>query len=238
MTTGSSDYFDIDVFSRKVTAASDEAQLWFDRGLTWCYAYCHEESIACFRRTLEADPHCAMAQWGIAYAAGPNYNFPWVLMDPVTKAGALGAAYDATQAALALVDKVAPPERALIEALPARYPQREPIEDQSPWNDAFADAMREAYSKFPDDLDVAAIFAEAIMNRTPWQMWDLKSGGIAEGAGTAEARKVLEGALARNPAAWRHPGILHLYVHLMEMSPFPEKALNAGDRLRELLPDA
>ncbi|MEC9343171.1 MAG: tetratricopeptide repeat protein [Pseudomonadota bacterium] len=231
-------YFDIDVFSRKVTAANADAQLWFDRGLTWCYAYCHEEAVACFRRALEADPGCAMAQWGIAYASGPNYNFPWVLMDPGSRAAFLGAAYDATQAALALADGVTPVERALIEALQARYPQRDPIEDQSPWNDAFADAMREVWRDFHDDLEVTTIFAEAIMNRTPWQMWDLKAGIVAEGAGTEEARHVLEGALNAFPRAWDHPGILHLYVHLMEMSPFPEKALKAGDRLRELVPDA
>ncbi len=235
---GKSDYFDIDVFSRRITAANDKAQLWFDRGLTWCYAYCHEESIACFTRALEADPDCAMAHWGIAYASGPNYNFPWRLMDPQTKANFLAAAYDATQAALSLADRVTPVERALIEALPARYPQREPIEDQSAWDDAFADAMREVWRDHHGDLEVVAIFAEAIMNRTPWQMWDLATGGIAEGAGTEEARHVLETALNTFPASWDHPGILHLYVHLMEMSPFPEKALKAGDRLRELVPDA
>ena len=232
------DYFDIDVFSRKVTAANEEARRWFDRGLTWCYAYCHEESIACFRRALDADPECAMAHWGIAYASGPNYNFPWRLMDPQTKAGFLAAAYDATEAAMALVGKVTPVERAMIEALPARYPRREPIEDQSVWDDAFADAMREVWRDHRGDLEVVAIFAEAIMNRTPWQMWDLKTGGVAAGAGTDEARHVLEEALNAFPAAWDHPGILHLYVHLMEMSPFPEKALKAGDRLRELVPDA
>ncbi|MCG6859598.1 MAG: tetratricopeptide repeat protein [Salaquimonas sp.] len=232
------DYFDIDVFSRPVTAANADAQLWFDRGLTWCYGYSHEEAIACFRRAIEADPDCAMAHWGVAYASGPNYNFPWVRMDEATKATYLGAAFDAMQAALALADRVTPVECALIKALPARYPQREPIEDQSVWDDAFADAMREVWRDFHADLEVTSIFAEAILNRTPWQMWDLKTGGVAAGAGTEEARHVLEEALNAFPAAWDHPGILHLYVHLMEMSPFPEKALKAGDRLRELVPDA
>ncbi len=232
------DYFDIDVYSRKVTTSSPDAQLWFDRGLVWCYGYCHEEAAACFGRALEADPDCAMAHWGVAYAVGPNYNLPWELFDPASKAEALGTAFDATAKAMALRDRVTPAERALIEALPARYPQRDPIEDQSPWNDAFSDAMREAHARHPDDLEIRTIFVEAIMNRTPWKMWDLKSGGPAEGAGTVEAQAVAEAALEGDPAAMDHPGLLHLYVHLMEMSPFPEKALRAGDRLRELVPDA
>jgi tetratricopeptide (TPR) repeat protein len=98
--------------------------------------------------------------------------------------------------------------------------------------------MREVYRQYPDDLDVATIFVEAILNRTPWRMWDLKTGDVAEGAGTVEAREVLERAMREDPAAMRHPGILHLYVHLMEMSPFPELALRAGDVLRTLVPDA
>jgi len=231
-------YFDIDVYSRPVTTASPEAQRWFDRGLVWTFGYHHEEAIACFRKALEHDAACAMAQWGVAYATGPNYNLEWRHFDPAGKAAALAAAYDATQAAVALADKGTPVERALIEALRARYPQREPIEHQEPWNDAFADAMRKVWQAHPDDLEVTTIFAEAILNRTPWRMWDLKTGGVAAGAGTAEARAVLERALAQDPAAMRHPGILHLYVHLMEMSPFPEAALRAGDALRTLVPDA
>ncbi len=231
-------YYDVDVYSRPITTSSSEAQLWFDRGLVWTYGYHHEEAIECFKKALEHDPDCAMAQWGVAYAAGPNYNMPWELFDPEGKATALADAFDATAAARSLADKVTPAERALIEALPARYPQRAPIEDQSPWNDAFTDAMREAYQAHPDDLEIATIFAEAIMNRTPWKMWDLKTGGVAEGAGTLEAREVLERAMHEDPATMEHPGILHLYVHLMEMSPFPELALKAGDILRTLVPDA
>lgn len=232
------DYYDLGAYSRKVTTASPDAQLWFDRGLAWTYAYNHEEAVKCFQTALEHDPDCAMAYWGVAYAAGPNYNLPWHLFDPDGRAAALAAAFDATENAKARASAVTPVERALIEALPARYPQRETIEDQAPWNDAFADAMRPVYAAHPDDLDVATIFVEAIMNRTPWQMWDLKSGGVAEGAGTVEARKVLERAMREDESAMAHAGILHLYVHLMEMSPFPELALRAGDALRTLMPDA
>jgi tetratricopeptide (TPR) repeat protein len=136
-----------------------------------------------------------------------------------------------------LVDKIAPVERALIEALTARYPQREPIEEQAPWNDDFAAAMNKAYEAHPEDIEVATIYAEAILNQTPWKMWDIWKNTIAEGAGTAEAQAVLE-KFVDTPDGRVHPGILHLYVHLMEMSPTPEKALMAGDRLRELVPDA
>ncbi len=182
-----------------------------------------------------------MAYWGVAYAPGPNYNLPWDLYDlydPAGKAQAFGAVYDATQLALSHAHSATALEQDLIRALPVRYPQRNPIEDQSGWNDDFADTMRSVYEAYPDDPDVCTIFVEAIMNRTPWRMWDLKSGGIAPGAGTAEAVEVLEKACANIPASWDHPGLLHLYVHLMEMSPFPQKALRAADQLRELVPDA
>jgi tetratricopeptide (TPR) repeat protein len=231
-------YYDIDVYGRKITTTSPEAQRWFDRGLVWVYAYNHEEAVVCFNRALEHDPECAMAHWGIAYAMGPNYNLEWRHFDPDGKANALAAAFDATQAALSLREKATALERALIEALPARYPQRTPIDAQEPWNDAFADKMREVYRRFPKDLDVTTIFVEAILNRTPWKMWNLKTGDVAEGAGTVEARSALERAMQDDRAAMRHPGILHLYVHLMEMSPFPELALRAGDVLRTLVPDA
>ena len=226
--------YDLGPYSRTMTTSSADAQRWFDRGLNWCFGFHHEEAIRCFEQALEADPNCAMAHWGIGYAAGPNYNFPWELMDPAGKAAALARAYDAAQAALALAGGASPPERALIEALPARYPRREPIEDQRPWNDAFADAMRHAYLAHPGDLDVRNIFVEAIMNRTPWRMWDPRTGQPTLGAGTLEAREVLDSAFRTLPGAMDHPGLLHLHVHLMEMSPHPEVALVTGDRLREL----
>jgi len=234
------EYYDVDVYSRQVTTTSPEAQLWFDRGLVWCYAYFHDEAVACFREALKADPGCAMAHWGVAYAAGPNYNMPWERRDANMRRESLALAHDATQAALANVQSVSAAERALIEALPARFPQREPeeIDVMRGWNDDFANAMRTVHQGFPTDLDLRAVFAEAIMNRTPWRMWDQATGEPAANAGTLEAAKVLEAALEGDPRAMRHPGLLHLYVHLMEMSPYPEKALKAGDVLRDLVPDA
>jgi tetratricopeptide (TPR) repeat protein len=231
------EYYDLGTYGRAITTQSEDAQRWFDRGLNWVFAFNHGEAVACFGKALDADPSCAMAHWGVAYATGPNYNLPWQRYDPDGRAQALAGAYDATELALSHAEGVTPVEQALIRALPARYPQRDPIEDLSPWNKDFTDAMRQIYKEHPDDLDVQTVFADAIMNETPWQMWDLKTGDVAEGAGTVEAREVLETAFRGIPASWDHPGLLHLYVHLMEMSPFPELALRAGDRLREIMPD-
>jgi len=232
------DYFDLGTHSRKITTGSADAQRWFDRGLVWCYGYNHEEAVACFEKALVADPGCAMAHWGVAYGAGPNYNMPWDLFDDAGRAAALGRAHAATEAAQGLAVGVTPAERALIAALTSRYPQAEPLDDMQAWNDAFADAMRAAHAAHPDDPEIATIFVEAMMNRTPWKMWDQATGLPADGADTVEARRVLEDALARIPGAMDHPGLLHLYVHLMEMSPFPEQALIVADRLRDLVPDA
>jgi tetratricopeptide (TPR) repeat protein len=229
--------YNLGSYTRKVTTTSADAQRWFDRGLNWCFGYHHEEAVRCFEKALETDANCAMAHWGIAYAVGPNYNFPWELQDPAGKAAALARAHDSSRAALALTGSVTAPERALIEALPSRYPQRDPIDDQRPWNDAFADAMRLVHQAYPNDLDLRFVFAEAILNRTPWRMWDLRTGDPAPGAGTLEAREMLESAFRDLPGAMNHPGLLHLHVHLMEMSPHPEVALVSGDRLRELTPD-
>jgi tetratricopeptide (TPR) repeat protein len=229
-------YYDLGSYSRLVTTKSAEAQVWFDRGLNWLFGFNHAGAIKCFTKAAELDPGCAIAHWGISYAAGPNYNLPWQLYDPQGKAIALATAYDAMQAALAVVDHASPVEQALIRALPMRYPQRTPIDDQSSWDKAFTVEMRKLHAAFPGDLEVASVFAEAIMDETPWLMWDLKTGDAAEGAGTKEAVGLLEGLFAERPAAWDHPGLLHLYIHLLEMSPFPQRALRQGDRLRELVP--
>ncbi|WP_112322731.1 tetratricopeptide repeat protein [Oceanibium sediminis] len=231
--------YDLGDHSRKISTNSRDAQTWFDRGLVWTYAYNHEEAIHGFERALKLDPTCAMAHWGIAYAIGPNYNKPWEAFEPEEKPDALSRGRAALAAArTGHADAV---ERALIEALDARFPKDgagAEIETFEPWNDAFADAMRKVHKAHPDDLDVTAIFAESMMNRTPWQLWDLPSGKPAEGADTAEAIAVLDRAFETHAAAWAHPGLLHMYIHLMEMSPHPERALRHGDALMPLVPDA
>ncbi|NOC82546.1 tetratricopeptide repeat protein [Ruegeria sp. HKCCD6428] len=232
------EYYDLGSYSCPVTTSVPEAQLWFDRGLNWTYGYNHEEAVVCFQRAAEHDPQCAMAYWGVAYAAGPNYNLPWDLQDERGRRKALALAYDAMQNALRLAGGCTPVEQALIRALPARYPQRDPAEDMHRWDHDFAEAMRAAFAAHPDHAGLRTIYVEALLNLTPWKMWDLQTGQPADGAATLEAQEALEWVLSNDPAAMSHPGLLHLYVHLMEMSPTPEKALKAGDVLRTLVPDA
>ena len=232
------EYFDLGPYCRKVTTSSDGAQLWFDRGLNWLFGFNHGEAVKCFKKAIEHDEGCAMAYWGISYASGPNYNLPWHLYDPKGKQRALEAAYDAMQSALAHIDKVSPVEQELIRALEYRYQSREALDDMSPWDKDYTNAMRKLHQTYPYDLEIRSAFVEAIMDETPWKMWDLTTGQPAEDAGTVEAMQVLEDAFNDIPASWDHPGLLHLYVHLMEMSPFPQKALRAGDRLRQIMPDS
>lgn len=230
-------YYDLGTFSRPVTTSSPEAQLWFDRGLTWTYAFNHEEAIVCFEAAAAADPGCAMAYWGIAYALGPNYNKPWEFFDAGDLARTVDRTHAAVEQAHALAAGATPVEQALIEALRARYPQSQAVEDCSVWNAPYAEAMRTVYELAPDDLDVAALYADALINLTPWKLWDIRTGQPAAGARTLEARAVLDRAIELGAGA-RHAGVLHLYIHLMEMSPAPEQALMVADRLHGLVPDA
>jgi tetratricopeptide (TPR) repeat protein len=235
-----SDYYDLGGHRRAISTTSPDAQLWFDRGLNWTFAFGHEEAVRCFERTLGYDPHCAMAHWGIAYALGPNYNKAWEAFDEVDLIDTVAKTHLVTRQAVAMREGASPVERALIDALPSRYQSAEPpvsVEDLYRWNDDFANVMRSVYEDHGHDLDIAALFAEALLNRTPWQLWDLATGKPAAGASTAEAIEVLERA-SEHPVARVHPGILHMYIHLMEMSPNPERALRVADWLRGLVPDA
>jgi tetratricopeptide (TPR) repeat protein len=231
-------YFDLGDYRREVVTATPDARPWFDRGLTWLYGFNHEEAIVCFEKAVAADPGCVLAHWGIAHAIGPNYNKMWEVFSPEEKVTGLARAHRALAEAQAGLPAATPAERALVEALAHRFPDDPAVEDYKPWNEAFSASMRRVHEAFPEDLDVAAIFAEALMNRTPWKLWDLPGRKPAEGASTLEAQRVLERAFAAHPAAWDHPGLLHMYIHLMEMSPTPEKALPHGDRLVDLVPDS
>jgi len=231
------DYFDLGGYTRPVTTTSAQAQTWFSRGLVWAYGFNHEEAVRCFEQAISADADCAMAHWGLAYALGPNYNKPWDAFDPTDLASSVSRAFGATAAAASRAAEAAPVERALVHALAARYPSAEPSGDGSAWNTGYADAMRGVYRAFPDDLDVATLFADALMNLTPWALWDQSTGQPADGAATVEARAVLDRAL-EHPGGRSHPGLLHLYIHLMEMSARPEEALRAADQLTDLVPDA
>jgi tetratricopeptide (TPR) repeat protein len=232
-----SEYFDLGSYAREVTTSSAQARLWFIRGLVWTYSFNHEEAASCFERAIEADPGCALAHWGLAYALGPNYNKPWEAFDPADLSSSVSRAFTASQAAAARAAGASPVERALVHAVAFRYPSAEPAGDCTAWNASYADAMRSVYESFPGDLDVAALFADALMNLTPWALWDTATGEPADGAGTLEVKAVLERALARADGR-THPGVLHYYIHLMEMSARPEDALKAAELLRDLVPDA
>ncbi|MGW3652845.1 tetratricopeptide repeat protein [Streptomyces sp. NPDC000878] len=229
--------YDLGTHARTVTTSSAEAQKWFDRGLVWTYGFHHEEAVSCFEAAAAADPDCAMAHWGIAYALGPNYNKPWEFFDGEELAATVARTHAAVELAQRKAAGATPVEQALIGALRSRYPQAEAVEDCSVWNEPYADSMRTAYELAPDDLDVATLYADALMNLTPWQLWDVRTGEPAEGSRTLAVKAVLERAIATD-AGSRHPALLHLYIHLMEMSAAPETALPAADRLRGLVPDA
>ncbi|MFH8932394.1 tetratricopeptide repeat protein [Streptomyces pristinaespiralis] len=231
------DYYDLGTHSRPVTTSSSAAQMWFDRGLIWSYGFHHEEAVACFEAAAASDPDCAMAYWGIAYALGPNYNKPWEFFDAKELARTVERTHAAVERAHEKAAAATPVEQALIGALRYRYPQAEAVEDCSVWNEPYADSMRAVYELAPYDLDVATLHADAQMNLTPWQLWDLRTGLPAEGSRTLEAKAVLERAIGTD-AGKTHPGLLHMYIHLMEMSPTPEAALPVADRLRGLVPDA
>jgi tetratricopeptide (TPR) repeat protein len=233
-------YYDLGTYRRPVTTDSKGAQRWFDRGLVWTYGFHHEEAVSCFEKALEHDPRMVMAHWGIAYALGPNYNRQWADLEDDEKRVYLQRALTALESAQANSDSASPVERRLVDALGTRYPDEPSVDDFGPWNDSYSEAMRAVYKDFPDDLDVRALFAEAMMNRTPWQLWDLMTGEPAAGADTVETLELLESAFEdlADKGAGAHPGLLHMYIHLVEMSPNPEKGLVAGDALFNLVPDA
>jgi tetratricopeptide (TPR) repeat protein len=224
-------------YRRRASSGSGEAQRWFDRGLIWSYAFNHEEASTCFERAIGADPGFALAHWGLAYASGPNYNKQWEAFDERDLHDSLRRAREATVRAEGLARNGSTLERDLIGALTARYPAAVPDGDLQRWNVAYAEAMGEVYRAHPADLDVAALYADALLNLTAWSLWDLRSGEPAEGAHTLAAQAVLEAGMSR-PEGMSHPGLLHFYLHLMEMSPHPERALPAADALRGLVPDA
>lgn len=233
------DYYDLGRYSRTVSTSSSQAQKWCDLGLIWCYAFNHDEAVTCFKRAIQHDHNCVFAYWGVSYALGCNYNKAWSSFDPEDAARSLAQAFDYVEEADRRQAHASDVEKALVVALHRRYQARDvPSVDQfAKWNADYSNAMREVYTLFPHDLDVATLFSESIMNLTPWQMWDLRTGKIPEGAGTAEAMEVLERGL-RHAQGYQHPGLLHMYLHLMEMSPTPERALKAADALRSLVPDA
>jgi tetratricopeptide (TPR) repeat protein len=235
-------YFDLGRYSRPITTRSTEAQTWFDRGLIWCYGFHRTEALRCFQKVVGLDPDCAMGYWGIAYATGPYYNISWVQMAPSARVKALVQTYENARKAQRLAAQGTPAEQALCHAFTIRFaaPQVDDNDLFAQWDDAYAQVMRDVYAQFPHDYDVCALTSEALMCRTPWQLWDLENRVPAEGADTAEAVTLLETAMYRAAELGDipHPGLLHFYIHCMEMSPAPEKALAASNTLQTLAPDS
>jgi tetratricopeptide (TPR) repeat protein len=210
-------------YSRKITTDSPEAQRYFDQGLAFIHGFNQSAAIRAFQQAAELDPKCAMAHWGIALASGPHINVP--LVPPP----AAELAWKELSLAKENEKNASPVERALIDALSKRYANPQP-EDRSPLDRAYADAMRDVWKKFPNDPDAGVFFAEAMMDLRPWDQW------TAEGQpnpGTDEILATLEAVMKLNP---KHPFANHLYIHAVEASPHPERAMAAADHLRNLQP--
>lgn len=206
-----------------VSCASDKSQPYFNQALNLTYAFNHAEAGRSFREAARLDPDCAMAYWGQALVMGPNINAP---MDQDNE----GAAKELVQKALSLRSAASERERVLIEALAKRY-TGDPT-DRAEADKAYAEAMRAVAEKYPDDLDIATLYAESMMDLRPWNYW-MRDGTPYEG--TEEIIALLESVMQRNP---KHPGALHLYIHLIEPTDTPERAEKAADTLKDLMPGA
>jgi len=207
-----------------VSTHNPQAQQFFDQGLRFIYAFNHDEAARSFQHAAELDPKLAMAYWGVAEAVGPNYNDP---ADP----DRYKRAHDAVQKAVDLSAGASPSEQAYIQAMAKRFPA-DPNSDLKKAAEEYHDAMRQVAAQFPDDLDAATLFAESGMNLHPWGLW-LQDG--TPQAGTDEIVGTLESVLKRDPD---HLGAVHYYIHAVEASNNPERALAGANRLAAIAPGA
>ncbi|HEY6370850.1 MAG TPA: hypothetical protein VIX37_09740 [Candidatus Sulfotelmatobacter sp.] len=207
-----------------VSTHNPQAQAFFDQGLRFIYAFNHDEAARSFQHAAELDPRLAMAYWGVAEAVGPNYNDP---ADP----GRYKHAHEAAQKAVDLSTGASPSEQAYIQAMAKRFPA-DPNSDLKKAAEEYHDAMRQVAAEFPDDLDAATLFAESGMNLHPWGLWH--QDGMPE-AGTEEIVATLESVMKRDP---NHLGAIHYYIHAVEASNNPERALAGANKLAALAPNA
>src|ERR1700758_8337 len=210
-------------YTRKITTKSAEAQKYFDQGINFYFGFNHGAALRAFQAAETIDPDCAMNYWGAALACGGDINFPGV---PPAMAE---LAWKQIQLAREHANHASPVEQDLIAALAGRYVQHQP-DDRALLDQAYADAMRTAWKKYPDDPDVGSLFAESMMDLRPWDQWT--PDGKPE-PGTDEILATLESVLKNRP---QHPFANHLYIHALEASPHPERALPAADRLGDLQP--
>jgi hypothetical protein len=217
-------YTNLGSYHHEITTSSPDAQRYFDQGLTLSYAFNHAEAIRSFRQAAALDPDCAMCYWGVAYALGPNINAP------ITPEAAKEA-YEAIAQARQRAPKASAKEQAFIAALARRY-SSDPKAERPPLDAAYAAAMKDVVAKFPDDLDAATIYAQSLMDTSPWSYWN------ADGSPrsfTNEVLTSLESVLTRNQD---HMGAIHFYIHAVEASPNPGRAERYADRLAALAPGA
>src|SRR6202140_3709225 len=207
-----------------VSTKNPEAQQFFDQGLRFIYAFNHDEAARSFRHTAELDPKLAMAYWGVAEAVGPNYN------DPASDER-YAQAHAAIEKELELGADASPSDQAYIAALAKRFPA-DTNADRRAAAESYRDGMRELTKTYPDDLDAATLFAEAGMNLHPWGLWRVD--GTPE-EGTEEIVATLESVIRREP---NHLGAVHYYIHAVEASSSPERALAGANRLAQLAPAA
>ena len=207
-----------------IATGSSEAQAFFDQGFSWVFAFNHEEAVRSFTRAAELDPVAAMPHWGIAWALGPNYNLD--VDDPREK-----QAYQEIQTAKALAADGPPEERDYVAAMATRF-SSDPKADRAKLARAYSAAMRNLARRYPDDLDAATLYAESLMNRNPWKLWTLDGKPAPD---TEEIVRVLESVLRRDPD---HVGANHYYIHSVEASRNPERALPSAQRLAALAPAA
>lgn len=215
-------------FHRPISSASPLAQQYFDQGMRLLWAFNHDESTRSFAKAAQLDPACAACYWGVALTVGPNYNVP------AMEEARARVAWDALHKAQEHAAQASAVEQALIAALAARYPTPQPpaAANSDAILNAYATAMRGVANHFPEDLDVQVLCAEAEMNVHAWRLWTAQGEPVA---GTPEIEARLEAVLQRDP---EHPGANHYYVHVMEASPTPAKALAAAQRLRGMMPAA
>jgi len=205
-----------------VATKNSQAQQFFDQGLKLVFGFNHDEARKSFQRAAELDPKLAMAWWGVSLTLGPNYNLP---VDPEREK----AGYDAAQRAVALKPNASESERAYIDAVAVRY-SNDPRADLHQLDVTYKDAMSKLAARYPDDLDAVTLYAESAMNLNPWHLWTA-DGKPAEG--TEEIVRVLESVLKRDP---NHLGANHYYIHAVEASSHPERALPSAARLEKLAP--
>jgi tetratricopeptide (TPR) repeat protein len=208
-----------------IATSSPEAQKFFDQGMIMLFGFNHEEAFRSFEKAAQLDPKSPMPHWGMALATGSNYN------DPAPEASRLQRARAEVDKALALAATAPENERAYVDALSKRY-AADPAADKAVLLRDYNAAMRELSRRYPDDLDAATLFAESGMNLRPWKLY--KPDGAPE-EGTEELVGVLESVLKRDP---NHPGANHYYIHAVEASRQPERALPSAARLETLVPSA